>query len=399
VGRLEILSAFVGRTVVDEITEDLRVSGFLPVALESGAFSVARLIRDKMNGFDPAKAYLVLNLRSGGMDFLILRKGMLHFEYFVSWHDIQANEKKIPLPLFQDAIIRNVRQVLNFYGQHWQEPLSDMLIAGGELSDEITRTVQANFPLTPHRPELAIGGDVLGEWFPALGVGLRALVARRQDKDINLLSPDAQQEFQEQHLLSFLRFWRIMIPLSLLMLAAALFGGNWFLNQKKDELNLQLAGGGVRTVGEAATLQAKVQKFNDSIRAIASIREDFKPKFTLLKKINALTAAGGVNLTRFSFNGFGQMARIDGEAKSVAAVMIGVEQNLDLVVVWKVRIAHQVTSVNLRGIRIKRANAEVDVFVVKKHAHFGALSGGSAFDGSLLKKISRRLGKRPGGFV
>src|SRR6267142_352182 len=77
--------------------------------------------------------------------------------------------------------------------------------------------------------------------------------------------------------------------------------------------------------------------------------------------------------------------------------MISVDQNLNAIIIRKARISHEIASVNLRGVRIKRANTEINVLVVKKHSHFGVLSGRSAFGRPLLDKISRWLGQQPSG--
>jgi len=313
-GRLEILSAFASKKAIDEIVADLHEAGFLPVACESSAFSLARLLREKMQGFDPAKSYLVLNLRSGGMDFLIVRKGALYFEYFVNWKDVQAEGKKIPLVVFQGAVIRNVRQVITFYTQHWQEPLGDMVVLSGGLNDEVMNVVTSNFPLVPKKPTLAVAEDIAVEWLPSLGVGLRTLLLRRKDQEINLLGPEAQTEFTSQHFLSFLRFWRVVMPVSLGFLVGVMFLSHTYLDTLRKKAQEKI-GFQSPQAAVASALATKVRLFNESVKGIAQIRADFRPTHEAIQSVTALAAASEVSITKFSFRGFGQVSRVEGEAR------------------------------------------------------------------------------------
>ena len=46
IGRAEVLGAFADRAIVDRMTKDLFAAGFTTVAVESKAFSVARMVRE-----------------------------------------------------------------------------------------------------------------------------------------------------------------------------------------------------------------------------------------------------------------------------------------------------------------------------------------------------------------
>src|SRR3990167_2864256 len=114
--RLEILSAFIDRATVDEISQALVEAGFLAVALEPRALALSRVFKEAESGFDAAKSYIVMNLDNSGLDFLVIRSGQFYFEYFNPWRDIMDEKGEIPTAAFQAAGVRRFPQGLYFFG-------------------------------------------------------------------------------------------------------------------------------------------------------------------------------------------------------------------------------------------------------------------------------------------
>ncbi|MEK7076908.1 MAG: hypothetical protein AAB967_01615, partial [Patescibacteria group bacterium] len=140
---------------------------------------------------------------------------------------------------------------------------------------------------------------------------------RRQDKEMNLLGPDAQKEFRDQHLIAFLRFWRVMVPISLGLLAAVFLAGDLFLMKIKQDLEKDpIHTPGDQNLAAIQELQEQVRLFNASVASIASLRNELAPKHAVLEKINALASQNNVTVTRFSFRGFGKGSSFAGEASS-----------------------------------------------------------------------------------
>src|SRR3989344_5639202 len=138
--RLEILSAFLERGVVDELTEAMREAGFLVIAVESRAISLARVIKMVESKFDPAKSLIAVSVDSSGLDVLVVRGGHLHFDYFNSWNDLQGESKQISLDAFKAMILRSINQVLNFYNSNWSDPVAEILVSAVGMRDEIMKT-------------------------------------------------------------------------------------------------------------------------------------------------------------------------------------------------------------------------------------------------------------------
>ena len=71
----EILGAFAEKVIVDDYDRILRESGFLPVAFEFPAFSLTRLVKELGPAIDMDKSYLLVNVSTDGLNFLITKKG------------------------------------------------------------------------------------------------------------------------------------------------------------------------------------------------------------------------------------------------------------------------------------------------------------------------------------
>ena len=134
-GRAEVLGAFADRAMVDAMTNALFAAGFMAAAVESKAFAIARVMREYGSGFDPAKSYIIAIIDDSGLDFIIIRSGQLCFEYMNPWQDIADEKGEITIEKFTQTFTLGLRQVLNFYRQHWQEPIAGIGLSGTSLID------------------------------------------------------------------------------------------------------------------------------------------------------------------------------------------------------------------------------------------------------------------------
>ncbi|MBI2033993.1 MAG: pilus assembly protein PilM [Candidatus Liptonbacteria bacterium] len=72
--KMEVLSAFLSRALVDEMTSVLSQAEFFVLAIESRSFALSRLIRKLAIGFDSLKPYAVISLDNNALDFIVLRR-------------------------------------------------------------------------------------------------------------------------------------------------------------------------------------------------------------------------------------------------------------------------------------------------------------------------------------
>lgn len=315
--RLEILSAFTDKSVVDEMNAVFRSAGFKMAAVESRALALARFLRHEGDGLDLAKPYILVSLDNSGLDFLIIRRGQLYFEYFSPWRDVADAEGRVAMPAFEAVITRNLHQVMNFYGQHWQEPLGDILISASALKEDVERIIKNNFALSARELKLKTIRSVGPEWYVVLGCGLRGLTPRGADKEMSLLGIGAQEEFAREELLSFTSFWELLMPVALGMLLIIFLMADLFLIQTRRGLESQtLFTLPSEQAKENDLLQKQADDFSGSVAMIAAVENSAVSQGKLLDKISGLAARNGVTLSRLSLPSLGSSFTLYGLAAS-----------------------------------------------------------------------------------
>jgi hypothetical protein len=318
--RLEILSAFIKREVVDEIISHLRGANFLPRSLEPRGLSLTRVIRELGEGFDPGRSYLVLSLDENGLEILILRRAQLYFQYFTPWADIYGSEREISQEAFENVIVRSLHQVINFYRSHWSEPLGDIYLIVPGIKDEVARIISENFSLNILELQLK-NIPATPDWFVALGAALRGMIPPAKDTDISLLGISAQEEFRREQILNFLGFWRVLTPASLGLLLAAFIFGEMFLLRVNKTLEMRTAEiiQNDRSA-EIKNLQNQADEFNRSLALIRSALEQSRPRFEVAAKVSDLMRARGIVLVRFWDQGSSLPIILNGRAKTEADI-------------------------------------------------------------------------------
>lgn len=316
--QLEVLGAFVSRELIDNIKKALAEADFLVRAIEFRPISLARLVREEGVGVDTERSYVVLTLDNESLDFLILRAGRLYFEYYNSWRDLRGEEREISLSDFRSIIVRNFRQVLNYYAQHWQEPLSGILIVASGLGDELRKIIKDNFSLDAEDLKIKLDRPTSGEWFVALGSALRARILRRDDQDVNLLGSTTQDEYRKEQIVSFVNFWRIVVPAALILLAAGMLISDIVLMRMDQDLEAQLLNVGSDKITQFNELQRAADEFNHLVSLVQGARPPGEGKIGALDVIYEVASRGGVTISQFNFS--------DSEAR---IILIGKAVNRD----------------------------------------------------------------------
>jgi Tfp pilus assembly protein PilN len=315
--QLDVLGSFLNRSTVDEITAALREAGFLPVAVESRALSLARLIRDAAAGFDYKKAYVVVSLDDSGLDIFVIRHGQLYFEYFNSWLDLQGESRQISLDEFKALITRNLNQVINFYRSHWLDVLEDVIISATGLNDEIAKLVKERFGMNPQNLMLTLRQPVGNELFLAIGSGLRGILSRRLDTDISLLGVDAQEEFRREEAISFTNFWRVLAPTALAIMLLVFGIADFSVSKSIAGLETNnIFHLGPEQAKEISSLESRATAFNNAVTMIGAIRAPANKKLPLIEKIAGVLASSSVALSHLTIQGTNAPITLSGYATS-----------------------------------------------------------------------------------
>ncbi len=316
---LEVLSAFINKSVVDDVKRALKEAGFVVYSLESRALSLARLIRTLSAGFDAARSYIAVNVDANGIQFLIIRHGQLYFEYFTAWRDVETEGHQISQSALEDVIVRNLHQVLNFYTAHWTDPAQEIIVSAAALGDIVMGAVQKMFSVPVRGLVLsALPQHVEPDWYVAVGCGLRGLIARREDTDLSLLGTSAQDEFRRYQTLAFLRFWRVVVPVSLAVLLVAFVGVRWFFGYVDDQLADQLSrvSTGPDQQATLRDLRGNIDEFNSLVANIGNVRRGTRHLYGVFEVTKAVFDQEGASIATFSYSNADSPIRIRARARS-----------------------------------------------------------------------------------
>jgi hypothetical protein len=316
--RSEIAAAFADKTTVDAMTQALYAAKFVTVGVESRALALVRTLREKGAGVDKNQSYLLVDVDSAGIDFLIVRNDALYFEYATPWADIADEKGQITVPKFEEALSSSMRQVLNFYSQHWPEPLAGVILSAVVLSDEATRATQASssLPVIPFTLD-ATEQQIPSEWLVTFGCGLRGFHATLKDREINLSGSSAMDAFRDEQMVDFLILWRVIVPVVLGCLVILFILADNFLGMARSSIESSAGftqqGSGL---AETVPLTASSTAFNQSVTLVANAEARTNHNYLMIADINTIAAANDITISSVSFQSTSTPILVAGSAPS-----------------------------------------------------------------------------------
>lgn len=315
--RLELSAAFVEKQTIDEIVPVLSAAGFVTVAVESRALALVRVLKEKGSGVDNDKSYIVVKIDNTGIDFLIVRKGQLYFEYSNQWADLADEKGQINATAFEESLSASLRQVVNFHDQHWPEPLVAVMLSTSAFDEIAEKGIAEATSLPVIRLSVTIGQPVSAEWLVALGAGVRGRASAARDKEINLLGESAAANFEKEQVLNFLNLWRVLVPVAFGLLVLTFVLANIFLTDTKGDItsgsNVTIAPADAQ---EISALNASSTAFNQLVGLVQSAEKMQTPKYTILTTLESLAASSSVTIQSVSFQGAGVPTMLTGSADS-----------------------------------------------------------------------------------
>ena len=279
-----------------------------------------RLLRERGAGIDKDKSYLLVSVDNSGLDFLIVRRGGLYFEYRNRWADLMDDKGQITVEKFEESLVANLRQVINFYEQHWPEPLSNIVLSAAAFREE-TETAVKEVSAVPAIPlRLTDSPSLPPEWFSAFGSSLRPTKAGTNQ--INLLGEGAEDVFQEEQMLRFANFWRIVFPLALGLLLLAYGVADAFLvhieAQVKAQMSITVPAAQLAAINQ---LQASATAFNQSVSLVAGIEKAIQPEYIVLADLTDHAASSGVTITHVGLQGVSAPVFLSGTADNEGSII------------------------------------------------------------------------------
>jgi Tfp pilus assembly PilM family ATPase len=331
--RSEIAAAFADKAIVDAMTQALYTAGFVTVGVESRALPLVRALREKGGGVDKKQSYLLVDVDSAGVDFLIVRNGALYFEYATPWADIADEKGQIAVAKFEEALSSSMRQVLNFYSQHWLEPLAGVILSAVAFGNEAVTAIQTSsaLPIIPFALA-ATEQQIPSEWMVAFGCGLRGFHAGLDRKEINLSGSGAMDAFNEERMTDFLGLWRVIVPVVLGCLVVIFVLVDNFLVMTKA--NVESSAGFTQKQGsgfaEITALTASSTEFNQSVALVANAEAQMSHNYLMIADINTIAAANDITISSVSFQSTSAPILVVGSAPSetqIAAFQNAIQKN------------------------------------------------------------------------
>lgn len=318
----EIAAAFIERTLIDEMTKALYAAGFIIVGVESRALALARIFQEKGAGADLTKAYLLLDIDNTGTDFLVIRKGRLYFEYPTEWGDLGDEKGEVSIEKFKRALAADLRQVVNFAGQHWpSEPLVAVVLSSTILDKEASDAIAGASSLPVIRLSLEMGQPISSEWLVALGCSLRGMGTNLGDAEINLSGPEAIDMFHDEQLTNFMVLWRVLVPAVLALIIVALAMADNFLMNTKTALQAQSVSVSQKEAAQIAALTASSTAFNEEVALAANAEGRVSGDYQLISDLTNLAAANGITVNKISFPGQGSPIFFSGSSLSETGIV------------------------------------------------------------------------------
>ncbi len=318
----EVAAAFIEKALVDEMTQALYGAGFITVGIESRALALARIFREKGAGADLGKSYLVLDIDNSGIDFLVVRKGRLYFEYPTEWGELGDEKGQIPMERFTGMLAANLRQVVNFAGQHWpSEPLAAVVLSAALFEKEASAAIAGASSLPVIRLSLEMGQPISSEWLVAIGCSLRGADTNLRDTEINLSGQGAIDMFHNEQLMNFMVLWRVLVPSILALLVAALVIADNFLVGMKASVQAQSLSVNPKASAQVAALSASSTAFNQEVALVANAEHRISMNYLMVNDLTNLASANGIAVNTIAFQGQGSPILFGGTAQAETGIV------------------------------------------------------------------------------
>ena len=322
-GKIDILGAFIESEISDEYVFALGDAGFIAVAMEFPALAQTRIIKEMGAEIDLTKPLAVLNIASDGIDFMIVRQGNLYFHYFAPWKGIgdDGNSREISFADFQETIIRELKRVFLFYGNHWSGKIENLILISQSMNVETEKFIKETFNLNVIDLRLRNLTDLSSAWFTVLGAALRGKLPRSKDTIVSLMMTGTERMQVQGEILSFIETWRNVFITTLgflliLFIATDSFFANYNNNLTIKAQSIKNNPGGA----EILEVENQARLFNQLVNKAGIASGKSMQLYPVLSKIDTLIR-DGIEIQKLSIVPGNFNSSLGGTAKSESQVI------------------------------------------------------------------------------
>lgn len=320
--QLEFLGAFAESERVDRVERSLFDAGFVAVAAEFPGLSLSRVVQKMGKGIDPAKPFIVVDVATTGINFLVIRNNNLYFQYHVSWKQVSGEGGNITASALRDLIQHNLQQVLNFHLSRWGTRAENVVIIAPGLKEAIKKIINENFHLNLVEAVFAEAGQLAPEYYVALGAALRGEGSRVDDMSVSLLRVGTKDEFLLTQTMNFVNFWRTLVVTVVLFLLIIFTAGDALIAVAQRTIRGQNERIALTPdVNDLEKFQAQANQFNDLVGAVRVVKGRQYAWSEFFGRLNALAAGSGVVLTRVYYQSPSVPILLNGSGPNEEAVL------------------------------------------------------------------------------
>ena len=313
---IEILGAFMEKAKMESVRTPLEHAKFYPVAFEFPALSIMRMIKIKEKQGICALAYI----SNDGMNFFITKEGALYFDYFISWKEIQGEQKEITGEIFEEALEKEMRRVSNFALGKAGQGLDRVLYIAEGLESRVEAIIRDKLGFKTEKAEVE-GVSAGSVWYVAEGAG-RRMDESEESREINVGAGGLKQAFFEERIMRFIRLWR-NIGIGVLVVFLVVDGiGATVLGKASQDISAKVAAFQAKKEGkELLALEAEVKKFNAMVASISKEKEGTRDWAAFLLNVNQMARSKNIRITRIEVDAKNGAVSMSAEGTDHASVI------------------------------------------------------------------------------
>lgn len=302
-GFVESLVAFIDQSVIQQHTTAFLSAGFLPTAVEWQAYSLTRFVVKTVVARNPALlegVFAVITVDDVGIRAALIRKGMLYFDYRVSWHDVARSAAVVTREMVASAVQDTVTRLIRYGQQHLALPTLDYIYVNAPTVSELVQRAVAGVTSIPSSA-LADESVVVDGSLYASGASLREA---GQESYINLIGKQFVSDVRTVTLINFLHLWQFVVPVLFAVLLLVGMGQDIYTLRTKNELQLEFS----RTYNQELSSQlrayvAQTQNFNALVDTALASGVTAPKKSPLLDAFVRIALSANVGIVSYVASG------------------------------------------------------------------------------------------------
>ncbi|MFA6494953.1 MAG: pilus assembly protein PilM [Candidatus Paceibacterota bacterium] len=318
-----ILASFVKKQLIEDILAALDQAHLYPVAIEQKSVSLVRALTTHAPSFEPTKSYCFIHVASDGISLSIVRGGVFFFNRSLSWPsivDLSRGVREISFSQFKGIVTDEIRPVLNFYTNHFQDSIAAIYVIAPGLTQEVQEIIAQQFATPVFAAQLPGEYGLMQEWAAPLGAALRGLIPRSADKNITLTPQGAQTQYLHSQVFAFVSLWRTIVVVVSVFVIAIFMGSYLFLHALLGSTSQEVSAmQGGSDASQLTALQNEAKQFNKNISGALEIRSAQVHWMTLIDDIESRATSAGITIQRILIQSKNDPVSIEAQANSEAA--------------------------------------------------------------------------------